>query len=158
MQNFITTIVPEPSELLTIHYYHRLAGATSELRHADGSRISRRDIPFWMADQLFDENLRFEYRDGTPFFVSDTAIDDVFNNDGSFRWLSDLTAFAERPPRQVPQARLVPRLTLLALSFWVAHPEIAAGFAAYECFNQPQCGHWSWDFFERCETCPFAKG
>ncbi len=150
-------IVPEPEEVLTRSYYHQLAKAVADLRNADGSYMSRRSVPDWMADQLFDERVRFIREDGTLLEISDTAIDDAFNDDGTFRWLSYLVAFAESPPRQAPQARIAERLILLSLAFWVAHPEIAAGFAEEACLNHPQCGHWAWAYFERCIDCPFHR-
>ncbi len=152
-----TITVPEPSKVLTKSYYHKLAMAVAELRHSDGLYMSRRDVPDWMADQLFREDLRFVCKDGSPFEISDTAIDEAFNDDGTFRWLSYLVAFADSPPRQAPQARLAPRLILLSLAFWAAHPKVAEGFAERECLNQPQCGHWAWAYFERCADCPFHR-
>lgn len=150
-------IVPEAEEVLTKAYYHKLAAAVAALRHEDGRRMSRRAVPDWMADQLFSEDVRFVHTDGSPFESSDTAIDEAFNDDGTFRWLSYLVAFADSPPRQAPQARLAPRLILLSLAFWVAHPKIAEGFTEHECLNQPQCGHWAWAYFERCADCPFHR-
>lgn len=150
-------IVPEVDEVLTKSYYHKLAKAVAELRIANGSYMSRRKVPDWMADQLFSEQVCFVRKDGVPFEISDTAIDDAFNDDGTFRWLSYLVAFAESPPRQAPQARLAQRLILLSLAFWVAHPEIAEGFAEQICLNHPQCGHWAWAYFERCDDCPFHR-
>jgi len=150
--------VPQACDVLTIGYYHRLAIATANLCDENGVRMSRREIPNWMADCLFREDVRFVYADGAPFFIGDTAIDDAFENDGSFRWLSDLRAYAESPPRQAPQARLYDRLVLLSLSFWVADPDIATGFASDECLRQPQCGHWAFPYFQdRCATCPFKR-
>ena len=157
MQNTRTITVPEPEEVLTISYYHNLAIAMVDLRHADGSYMSRRQVPDWIADQLFAENVDFIRKDGTPFEISDTAIDEAFNDDGTFRWLSYLVAFAERPPRQAPQSRLAPRLILLSLAFGVAYPEIAEGFTEQLCLNHPQCGHWAWAYFDRCADCPFHK-
>ena len=151
-------IVPDARDVLTIGYYHRLAIATENLSDANGVRLSRREIPNWMAECLFREDVHFLYADGSPFFIGDTAIDDAFENDGSFRWLSDLRAFAENAPRQAPQARLYDRLVLLSLSFWVAYPDIAAGFASDECLHQSYCGHWAFPYFQdRCATCPFEQ-
>lgn len=150
-------VVPEVDEVLTKSYYHKLAKAVADLRNADDSYMSRRKVPDWMADQLFSERVSFVQKNGTPFEISDTAIDDAFNDDGTFRWLSYLVAFAESPPRQAPQARLAQRLILLSLAFWVAHPEIAEGFAEQVCLNDPQCGHWAWAYFERCGDCPFHR-
>lgn len=149
--------VPEPADVLTKSYYHKLAKAVAELHHNDGRYMSRRGVPDWMADQLFREDVRFVRKDGSPFKISDTSIDEAFNDDGTFRWLSYLVAFADSPPRQAPQSRLAPRLILLSLAFWVAHPKVAQGFVERECLNQPQCGHWAWAYFERCADCPFHR-
>lgn len=59
------------------------------------------------------------------FEVSDTAIDEAFNDDGSFRWLSDFLRFAEMEPRQRPQARVLDRLRLIDLALRIAKPERA---------------------------------
>lgn len=150
-------IVPKPEEVLTKSYFHNLARAVAGLRNANGSTMPRRAVPDWMADQLFNERIRFVRQDGTPFEITDTAIDEAFNDDGTFRWLSYLVAFAETPPRQAPQARIAERLILLSLAFWVAQPDVAEKFAEQTCLNQPQCGHWAWAYFERCAECPFHR-
>ena len=151
-------LVPSSDDVLTIGFYHRLAKAVANLSDDDGLPLSRRKVPDWMAECLFREDVRFFLADGSELHISDTAIDDAFNNDGSFRWLSDLVAYAERPPLQTPHANLYSRLMLIALSFWVASPEIAEGFASDECLSQPQCGHWAFAYFEdRCAACPFAE-
>lgn len=151
-------LVPRSDKVLTIGYYHRLAKATATLCDENGLSMTRRAIPNWMADCLYRDDITFIRVNGDAFEIADTAIDDAFNNDGSFRWLSDLIAFADTPPRQAPQERLYDRLVLLALSFWVAYPEIAAGFANDECLRQPQCSHWAFPYFhDRCASCPFDQ-
>lgn len=104
-------IVPDDAALLTPAAYHDLAIATARLN------LPRRKIPDWMADRLYREGVIFAFGDGAPFILTDNAVDDAFNEDGSFRWLSDLMRFAHTPPRQAPQRRLLPRLRLLALAF-----------------------------------------
>ena len=60
---------------------------------------------------------------GAPFEISDTAIDDAFNNDGSFRWLSDFVSFAVREPKQRPQKRVLQRLRLIDLAVRISERE-----------------------------------
>ncbi|WP_413207889.1 hypothetical protein [Rhodospirillum sp. A1_3_36] len=93
-----------------------------------GLGLSRREIPNWMADSIFGYEGVIQWPGGRPFPVPDTLIDDAFNNDGSFRWLSDFMRFAEVPPRQKPQARVLQRLRLLDLAFWIDKPDIARHF------------------------------
>jgi hypothetical protein len=104
-------IVPDDAALLTREAYQRIALATAQLN------LPRRKIPDWMADRLYRDDVMFAFGDGAPFILTDNAIDEAFNEDGSFRWLSDLMRFADASPRQAPQIRLLPRLRLLALAF-----------------------------------------
>jgi hypothetical protein len=104
-------LVPDDAVLLTREAYQRIALATAQLN------LPRRKIPDWMADRLYRDDVTFAYIGGALFIVTDNAIDEAFNEDGSFRWLSDLTRFADAPPSQAPQRRLLPRLRLLALAF-----------------------------------------
>jgi hypothetical protein len=104
-------IVPDDAALLTREAYHALAITTARLN------LPRRKIPDWMADRLYRDDVTFAYIGGAPFILTDNAIDEAFNEDGSFRWLSDLMRFADAPPSQAPQRRLLPRLRLLALAF-----------------------------------------
>jgi hypothetical protein len=105
MNRLSLMLVPEDAALLTREAYHALAIATARLN------LPRRKIPDWMADRLYRDD------DGAPFILTDNAIDEAFNEDGSFRWLSDLMRFAGAPPSQAPQRRLLPRLRLLASAF-----------------------------------------
>ncbi len=56
----------------------------------DEDAISRRENPNWMADVIFGYRGSILWSHGRPFTVRDSAIDDAFNNDGSFRWLGFL--------------------------------------------------------------------
>lgn len=106
-------LVPDDAALLTRDAYQRIALATAKLN------LPRRKIPDWMADRLYRDDVTFAFCNGAPFILTDNAIDEAFNEDGSFRWLSDLMRFADAPPSQAPQRRLLPRLRLLALAFAV---------------------------------------
>jgi len=109
-------------ELRTTSYFRRLAIATTNLG------LSRREIPNWMADVIFDFEGTIRSLEGRNVEVKDTAIDDAFNNDGSFRWLSDFVGFADESPRQAAQHRVINRLQLLDLAFKIDKPEIALHF------------------------------
>ena len=111
-----------PAALRSRSYFRRLAIATRNLG------LSRREIPNWMANTIFRFEGVIRSHDGQALNITDTAIDDAFRNDGSFRWLSDFMGFAERPLRQSPQMRVVVRLQLLDIAFKIDKPEIAKHF------------------------------
>lgn len=97
-------------ELRRIGYFQRLAAATARLG------LSRREIPNWIAEVIFSYEGLILRPNGDPFPISDTIVDDTFNNELSFRWLSDLIRFGRRRPLQRPQRRVLPRLRLLDLA------------------------------------------
>jgi hypothetical protein len=121
--NDLTGVVHVPCANLvcTRSYFQRLAIATRDLN------ISRREIPNWMADALYRDDIIF-VEGGRRIAFADDEIERAFNDELSFRWLSDLTAFAERPPKQDAQKRTAKRLQLLACAFWVHCPQIAQHF------------------------------
>jgi hypothetical protein len=100
----------------------RLAIATVNLN------IPRREIPNWMADSIYGFSGRVLTCCGTPFYISDAMIDDSFNGDGSFRWISDFIKMGNLQPIRSPQKRVLLRLRLLDLSFRIVHPNIAVHF------------------------------
>lgn len=104
-------------ELLRFSHFHRLAIATAALE------FSRRKLIDEISDVLYDFKGKLVWPDGTPYHLPD--IDDAFGGDGSFRWLSDFIRFAEHPPHQLPQRRIIERLRLIDLYFRVKHPERA---------------------------------
>jgi len=110
------------AQLRSRAYVRRLAIATRNLG------LSRREIPNWMADVIFEFEGVIRSHDRQVLTITDTAIDDAFGNDGSFRWLSDFMAFAEKPLRQNPQMRVIVRLQLLDITFKIDKPEIAKHF------------------------------
>jgi len=118
-QNVRTVAVASDAQLSRKSHVQRLAMAARALE------LPRRAIPDWIADQLFGFEGVIVWPDGKPFELSDTAIDETFNDDGSFRWLSDFLRFAEAEPRQRPQARVLNRLRLIDLAFRIAHPDRA---------------------------------
>lgn len=118
--------VATDDELSCLSYFRRLAIASAALKNE--LELSRREIPDWMAGAIFHYEGRILWTHDGPFLVRDTAIDDAFNNDGSFRWLTDFLGFAERMPRQRPQYRVLTRLRLIDLAFRIARPDTARHF------------------------------
>lgn len=110
-------------QLLRRSHFQRLAMAVRALE------LTRRDIPNWMADVIFGFDGEIRWPGGRVFTVTDTDIDEAFNDDGSFRWLSDFMLFSDREARQAPQFRVLKRLRLLDLAFRIAHPDRAAWIA-----------------------------
>jgi hypothetical protein len=122
-ENSRTIIVASEAELCRRSHFQRLSMATRALG------ISRREIPNWMADVIFGFRGRIMWPDGKVFEVGDEDIDAAFNDDGSFRWLSDFLHFASVNPKQKPQERVIVRLRLIDLAFRIAYPERAAWIA-----------------------------
>lgn len=118
--------VATDDELSCLSYFRRLAIACAALK-AELS-LARRDIPDWISDVIFAYEGRILWPHDGPFIVRDTAIDDAFNNDGSFRWLSDFLEFADRTPCQRPQYRVLTRLRLIDIAFRIARPDTARHF------------------------------
>ncbi len=104
-------------------HYHRLAMSTRAIMEDLG--ISRRKLPDWMTMMIYTEDILFFHEDGRPLELPSTSIDDAFNGDGSFRWISDFINHAEQFPKQCPQERILRRLQLIDLSIRVAYPERA---------------------------------
>lgn len=119
-------VVASDDELTRISYFQRLAVATARLK-AD-QELSRREIPDWIADVIHGFEGHIVWAHGGVFLIADTAIDEAFNDDGSFRWLSGFINFAEEPPKQRPQFRVVRRLRLIDLAFRIDRPDIAQHF------------------------------
>lgn len=115
--------------LSNLVYYRRLATAMASLML--NRPLSRRKFADYMATTIFgflgndgivcDRNVK-------PIVIRDTAIDDAFKDDGSFRWLSD---FVKRgvDPKQRPPASTLVRLRIIDLTFRIAMPEIAKHFS-----------------------------
>ena len=112
-------VVATDEQLRRPSHFQRLAIATKDLG------LSRRKIPDWIADEIYSFEGKIMRYDGRLFLVDDHDIDLAFNDDGSFRWLSDFIMFANKPPQQSPQERVLTRLRLIDLAFRIAHPDRA---------------------------------
>lgn len=115
--------VASDSELMRRAYFQRLAIATRALD------LPRREIPNWIADVIYAYEGSIVWPNGDRFVVGDEDIDAAFNDDGSFRWLSDFLRFAQTPPRQAPQWRVLARLRLIDLALCIARPGWAGHIA-----------------------------
>jgi hypothetical protein len=116
-KSILVLAVASLSELMRPSHYQRLAIATA------AQEFSRRKLIDEISDVLYGFEGEIVWPDGRPFELPD--IDDAFGGDGSFRWLSDFIRFAERPPQQLPQRRVIARLRVIDLYFRIKHPERA---------------------------------
>jgi hypothetical protein len=82
--------------------------------------LTRGEIPNWIADRICGFEGEIVWPNDQPFTYADTFVDDACNNDCSFRWISYLVKFADVPPRQRPQRRVISRLRLIDLALRVA--------------------------------------
>ncbi len=114
-------VVASDTALRRLSHFRRLAIATAAME------VSRRELPNVIADKVYEFEGRIVWPDGTPYELPD--IDDAFGRDGSFRWISDFVCFAEEPPRQHPQHRIIERLRLIDLYFRIVFPERARWIA-----------------------------
>lgn len=92
--------------------------------------IPRREVPNFIEDAVRRCPVPILNEDGSPFCRCGLDVDAAFNDDGSFRWVSDFLGFAATPPKQKAQARTVSRLRLLYLALAIECPTIAAGVVA----------------------------
>lgn len=77
---------------------------------------SRRTIPDWIADQLSIYTGAIHAGPSIEFVPDDNAVDAAFNDDRSFRWLSDFLKYASSTPRQRAQARIIDRLRIMTIA------------------------------------------
>lgn len=94
--------------------------------------ITRRNVPEWMATTTFghmEHGGWFEWPGGAPFEISDTAIDDSYNNEASCWWFGEFMRRAEIGFKQTLQARLASRLRLIDLAFAIDMPDVWRHFA-----------------------------
>jgi len=107
-------IVAADNDLRRIDCVQELATRIVELD------MPQRVIPNWLTDLIFNFPGLVLYPGGKPFPIPDTLVDDVFNDDGSFRWLSDFKRVARIRPKQNPQIRVLPRLRVIRLAFQIS--------------------------------------
>lgn len=110
-------VVASDSQLLRRSHFVRLAISVLALA------ISRRELINVIADALYGFKGKIVWPNGEPFVMP--YIDDVFGNDGGFRWVSYFLKFAREPPRQIPQKRLLARLRVIDLYFRIVYPRRA---------------------------------
>jgi len=77
---------------------------------------SSREVPNWIADQIWTFPGTILTTDNKPFKPSAGAIDRAFGKDKSFRWIRAFKASAKNAPKQAPQERIAPRLRLIDLA------------------------------------------
>ncbi len=115
---------PDPFGRISLHRGLRLNSQEKMLALATDMQklnLSRRQIPDWMADRIYSYEGDIVDEDGQPVEVDDEAIDRAFNNDGSFRWLSDFFRVTREPPKQRAQRRIQQRLKLIYIALFIEY-------------------------------------
>lgn len=114
-------------ENLDLGSVDRILDLSADMQRLD---LSRRQVADWMADRIFAFEGNILNEDGSPFEVGDEAIDEAFNNDGSFRWLSDFLRATKERPRQRAQRRIHQRLKLIYIALCIEYCVVNAALRA----------------------------
>jgi hypothetical protein len=114
--------LPAMSAIATIPAYHRLA-----ISYANLVPLSRRLVVDWLCATIWEYKGIIIDANGRRIDPLDIEPDDVLRTefDGSLRWVSDFLKCAVEPPRQAPQAKVIPRLELLYLGIAIRFPNVA---------------------------------
>jgi hypothetical protein len=102
-------VIPPDDVLLDRKFQRRVAVLLASLN------IPRRRIADWIADTIYGFGGKIEDSDGDRFGLYPDDVDEAFDNEGSFRWISDFVKLADRPSRQSPQRRVLARIRLIVL-------------------------------------------
>ena len=115
--------LPSDREILKRKYYEGVAWAVFELK------LSRQVFVDWCLKQLYNPRNRFYKSCGKeifPILICDFY--NAFNDDESFRAITDLTNFALVPPKQNPPKSHLKRLQLISLAIMASRPDLARYF------------------------------
>lgn len=100
--------MPTSEEVCKPEVYKKLA------EYLASKGISRRKIPDFIADMLYNEEFYFLDKNGKIIEFDDEVVDRVFGEDESCRWIGDFMERRYESWKQVPQERVVKRLILIA--------------------------------------------
>jgi len=128
--------IPTSEEVTDPDAMERLANVVA------GLGLARRRLPDWIADQiLLHDGTIMDRETGSPREFGDEEIDVAFNDDGSFRWLSDFVKMAVQKPKQRGQLRTAPRLKLLHVAVEIGNRQRTDGVMPNVRNN---AGHQGW--------------
>jgi hypothetical protein len=116
-------IVATDDELQDTVLLRRMAVALANLK------LSRRKVPDWLADTLYFYEGQLRWPCNRPFSLGHNAVDESFGEEDSCWWFGAFMRCHDRPMKQRPQTRVLPRLRLLNAAFWIAFPDVARHFA-----------------------------
>lgn len=108
--------IPKDDELSRPSVVNRLAIALK----AKG--LSRRRIPDWMATTFAQFDGVLVDPNGHFHCVCKDDVDKTFGDEASWRYMGYVLGFAISPPKQRMQARVVPRLRLIAIALLIENP------------------------------------
>lgn len=113
-----TIVIPDDDVLLNPVTVHRLAIALQ------GYALARRHVPDFIVDTVYGYPGIILNADRTVFCICRMDVDEAFNDDGTFRWVSDFLRFTMAPPKQRAQLRILKRLRLIALALIIDDPKL----------------------------------
>jgi hypothetical protein len=114
----VTVIIPDDDVLLNPIAIHRFAIALQN------QSLSRRSVANFILDVVYGYRGLILNADRTVFCICRMDVDDAFNDDGTYRWVSDFLRFTMAPPKQRAQRRILKRLQLIALALIIDDPKL----------------------------------
>ena len=100
--------MPTSEEVCEPEAYKKLA------EYLASKGISRRKIPDFIADILYNEDFQFVDKNGKIIEFDDEVVDRVFGEDESCRWFGDFMERRFEAWKQVPQERVIKRLVIIS--------------------------------------------
>lgn len=113
-----TIVIPDDDVLLHPVTIHRFAIALQN------RSLSRRSVANFILDEVYGYRGLILNADRTVFCICRMDVDEAFNDDGTFRWVSDFILFTKAPPKQRAQRRILKRLRLIALALIIDDPKL----------------------------------
>lgn len=100
--------MPTSEEVCEPEAYKKLA------EYLASKGISRRKIPDFIADILYNDDFQFVDKNGKIIKFDDEVVDRVFGEDESCRWFGDFMERRFEAWKQVPQERVIKRLVIIS--------------------------------------------
>ena len=77
--------------------------------------LPRREVPDWLLNTVYGFGGEVRNADGELLDIDVDELYDAFNDEGEFRWISDLVLWNQMTPKQRAQGRIVARLRYLTM-------------------------------------------
>ncbi|KAB2921445.1 MAG: hypothetical protein F9K30_14380 [Dechloromonas sp.] len=77
--------------------------------------LSRREVPDWLLNTVYGFGGEVRSANGDALDIDVDELYNAFNDEGEFRWISDLVLWNQMTPKQRAQGRIVARLRYLTM-------------------------------------------